>query len=792
MPIDNQPLDSGLPAYLTRFIGREQEIASVRRLLGGDSHTTDVSVLDGSPRERLVTLCGVGGSGKTRMALEVARSFAQTGNDSDPSFPHGVRLVELAPVTDGAQLPQVVAAAFRLREAAGVNPLAALVKELKDQRLLFLIDNCEHLAAACRQLIEVLLPACPGLVILTTSRTPLELDEETIFAVPPLQTVEPDSGRSKDDPVQCEAARLFLDRAAMVAPAYTSTSSTAVTIDQICQRLDGLPLAIELAASWMRVLNARDLLAEIDRSINFLSSSAPTLAERHRSMRAVLDSSWQRLAPQDQQVFSALAVFAGSFSREAAEVVAGASLSSLSALAEKSLIQRLPDSETETRYHIHELVRQYALERLQESDNAEAEKARRQHLNYYLSLVERAEEAWDSAVEAQWLNRLRTDQPNVNAALFWALDRQQTEHALRLSAGLFAFWIYTSPLALVNAFLERALSLPWDSGSPAVVRARAKALNVAGYAAVNAKDFARAHSRFEEGLMLYRQLADDRSVAWALRGRSFAHRMSGDGAASQSDDERSLTICRATGDLRGEAWSVHDLGEIAFAKGDLDRAEQLLEEGLERFEEHGVAFGAYRALVMLGAVHRRRSAWLGAISRYQEGLARQRQMHFVAAGADICEGLAMIAAAMRRPAMAARLFGAGHVWRQTFGFGMHFFHKEDHERIMTAVRGQLGSAAWSENFDAGRQLTSEQAMDEAHRCGQELASVARTRDVAGLTERELEVLRALALGLSSPEIADRLVVSPRTVHAHLRSIFDKLDVSTRTAAAHEAARLNLV
>jgi predicted ATPase/DNA-binding CsgD family transcriptional regulator len=792
MPTEHEPSGAGLQTYLTRFIGRQEEIASLRQLLDGVFQATEETTRSGSAPARLVTLSGVGGSGKTRLALEVARSFAESGDHSASGFPHGMRLVELAPVASGDQLPQVVASALHLREAASVNPLDAVVKELADQRFLLVIDNCEHLRAACRQLVNVLLPACPGLVILATSRTPLHLAQETIFAVPPLQTIEPDSQRCESNSQKSEAARLFLDRAAMVTPAYTSTSSTAATINRICQRLDGLPLAIELAASWMRVLTAHDLLAEIDRSINFLSSSAPTLAERHRSMRAVLDSSWGRLSPQDQQVFSSLAVFTGSFSRQAAEVVAQASLSSLSALAEKSLIQRLPDSETETRYHLHELVRQYAVERLEESDTAAAEEARRHHLDYFLGLVEGAEEAWDSAAEAGWLNRLRTDQPNVNAALSWALDRQHTEQALRLSAGLFAYWIYTSRLGMIGPILERALSLPWNPASPAAMLARAKALNVAGYAAMNAEDFPRAQSRFDEGLVLYRQLDDDRGVAWALRGRGFVLRVSGDWAASQPDDERSLIICRATGDLRGEAWSVHDLGEIAFAKGDLDRAEWLFEEGLKRFEELGVAFGAYRALYMLGAVHRRRSDWLRSISRYQEALARQRQTHFVAAGADILEGLAMIGAHLRQPAMAARLFGAGEAWRRTFGFGRHSFHVADYERSMTAVEGQLGTTAWSECFDAGQDLTSEQAMDEAHLSAQELATLARSRDVAGLTARETEVLRALALGLSSPEIADRLVVSPRTVHAHLRSIFDKLDVSTRTAAALEAARLNLL
>jgi predicted ATPase/DNA-binding CsgD family transcriptional regulator len=784
-------VEVGLPSYLTRFIGREDEIAFLAQLIDGDIPATASPTHPAPRRCRLLTLTGVGGSGKTRLALEVARDFTRAKTDGVGGFADGVHWVALGPVTVPDRVPQVVAAAFALREAAGLNPLDALVNRLKDQHTLLVLDNCEHLAAVCRDLIRVLLPSCPTLVILATSRTPLQLPNETIFAVPPLQTVEADTTRSGEDFSPSEAARLFLDRAAMVAPAVSATRTTARTIGLICQRLDGLPLAIELSASWMRVLNARDLLAEIDRSITFLTSSAPGVAQRHRSMRAVLESSWSRLAEQDQQVFSALAVFVGSFSRDAAEKVAGASLSSLSALAEKSMIQRLPDSENETRYHIHELVRQYALERLGASDGAEVAAARHRHLDYYLRLVERAEEAWDSAAEGEWLDRLRTDQPNVNAALMWALEHQRSEQALRLVSGLFAFWIYASPPGLYLAALEDALVLPWDPMSPAVTRARAKALNVAGYAAAHT-DASRSRHLFEEGLRLYRVLGDDRSVAWSLRGRSYLARVVGNAAQGQPDEERSLSMCRAIKDLRGEAWSVHDLGEIAYALGDLDRAEQLLEEGLARFEEHGVSFGAYRALIMLGDTRRRKGHWLDALSGFSKALSRQRQLHFVQRGADIMEGIAAVAVVMHQPAYAARLFGAGQAWRHTFGDGRYVFNETDYQRQVAAARKQLGPTAWSEHDAAGGRLTAEEAMVEARRRAEELGSPAGGGDGAGLTDRELEVLRAVARGLSSPDIAAQLVVSPRTVHAHLRSIFDKLDVSTRTAAAHEAVRLHLV
>ncbi len=319
-------VEVGLPSYLTRFIGREDEIAFLAQLIDGDIPATASPTHPPPRRCRLLTLTGVGGSSKTRLALEVARDFTRAKTDGVGGFADGVHWVALGPVTVPDRMPQVVAAAFALREAAGLNPLDALVNRLKDQHTPLVFDNCEHLVTACPQLSDVLLARCPGLVILATSRTPLHLSNERIFAVPPLHMVEHDATRSTDEHGPSEAMRLFLDRAAMVTPAYTSTGSTVEAITHICQRLDGLPLAIELSASWMRVLNVRDLLAEIDRNITFLTSSAPGVAQRHRSMRAVLDSSWSRLAEQDQQVFSALAVFVGSFSRDAAEKVAGASL----------------------------------------------------------------------------------------------------------------------------------------------------------------------------------------------------------------------------------------------------------------------------------------------------------------------------------------------------------------------------------------------------------------------------------------------------------------------------------
>jgi predicted ATPase len=317
-----------LPSYVTRFIGREQEIAELEAILG---------------RSRLVSICGVGGLGKTRLAIEVARRLSEVEKlDMD------VFWVALIGVSAPAELATAIGQAIGMHGLSGDEPLGALVAALGDTPALLVIDNCEHIAGPCGKLVSGLLAGCPRLRVLATSRTPLEVEVEQVYAIPPL------GGETHGELGQTDATDLFIDRAAVLAASYAFTPANAEMINRICRQVDGLPLAIELVATWIRVLSPRDLLARIEAAIDAPGARAGRgLADRHRSMRAVLDGSWQWLSQEDRSVLAGLAVFVGGFTREAAEAVAGASLTSLARLAERSLIQRMPATVGGTRYQVH-------------------------------------------------------------------------------------------------------------------------------------------------------------------------------------------------------------------------------------------------------------------------------------------------------------------------------------------------------------------------------------------------------------------------------------------------------
>ena len=770
MTVDDELFRDRLPTYLTRFVGRRREIAELEGMLQSPG---------------LVTVCGVGGVGKTRLAIEVARrrSAATVGG---PGAADGVYWVPLTEVVGPAELPVAVGLAIGLPGLSGADPMAAVMSALRESHALLVLDNCEHLAADCAELVAGLRAACPNLVVMATSQVALGVDLEQVFAVPPL------GGEAHSDLRGNDATDLFIERATAVAAGYPLTAANAEAIGRICRRLDGLPLAIELAASWIRVLSARDLLSQLEEAMQAPGSSGVGVAERHRSMRAVLDGSWQWLSGQDREVLAGLAVFVGGFTRQAAEAVTGASLASLATLVERSLIQRLPDTVGGTRYHVHELVRSYALERLADAGQQAVDAARMRHFDYFVRLSDGYEESWDTPVEPELHNPLAADAANFDAAMLWALDHADPERALRIMDTMAAFWLYSSTSFTTRRdSLVRALALPWNPCGPAAIRTRAKALNQRAFH-LAPDDPSAATALFTEGLALMQQAGDQAGVAASLRGCATVCAQTGDAAGARRYSMEARAICRAVGDRQGELWCRFGLAWAAFVAGDFAEARALFTEAKAGFEGQNAPFGAYASLVWLADLSRVEGNWAAAVEAYRQALDRIRAHRFTVHGVDLLDSLALAAAALGHFEASARLFGAAESWFDTHGAEIRTaFDKDAHHQAVRTVRFRLGDDAWAQAHTAGRRLTSAQALELAEEVIHELTVALNVRQV-GLTDRELEVLQLLRLGLGNADIADRLVLSQRTVHSHVRSIFTKLGVTTRTAAVHEATRLNLI
>jgi len=758
--VDKELFADTLPTYLTRFVGRDREITTVLSMLHPG---------------RLVTLCGVGGAGKTRLAIEAAkRNRAESGAIED----YEVYWVPLAGIGDPTEMSRVVATGIGLTGPLGDRPLAPVLRTLRDRQALLVLDNCEQVAAACGELVASLLAACPTLTVLATSRIPLEIPAEDVFATPPMG-----GAALPSDPFQSDATALFLDRATSVAGSYALTEHNAKTVGEICDVLYGLPLAIELAASWIPVLSPLDLLEHLRAADTALASDTALVEEGHRSLAVILDSSCGWLSATERTVLSGLAIFVGGFAREAADAVAGANLGVLAALVERSLIQRLPDARGGSRYQLHELIRTYALGRLGDDGPIRA-----RHFAYFLELVESLETSWNTPVEPLWSNPIVADLANVSAAMWWALDRGDADGALRMSAGLNRFWIFSSPPPAVRrAWLEAALGLPWSPSSVSGIRARARAYHISGLLKY-ATDPVAAQGLFQQGLMLFEEIGDEAGAAACILNHGAANLVIGDVKTGKREIAEGLARCQACHDAVGEAWCYQMLGVAAFFLGDYGEASSYMVESISQFQRLDAPLGACHAQVDLGLTLRVQGKLAAALDAYRQALHYQREYRITTESGDIIEGLSSIAAALGHLDLAAKLCGAASGWRETYQEESWFPMPSNYQKSAASVRRRLGERAWLEEYEAGRKLNPERVMGLAETAVSDLDEDLQRRS-SGLTAREIDVLQLVADGLSNAEIAERLVVSQRTVHAHLRSIFDKLGVNSRTAATHAVASL---
>ncbi|MCI0581124.1 MAG: tetratricopeptide repeat protein [Chloroflexi bacterium] len=597
---------TNLPSLLSNFIGREWEIAEVKRLL---------------TETRLVTLTGTGGTGKTRLALQVASQLTE-------GYPDGVWLVELAALTDATLVPQAVALTLGIREEPDYPLWATLLNALRSRQLMLVLDNCEHLVEECAPLVDSLLRSCPQLSVLATSREALGIAGETIKPVPPLSLPERKNPPPIEKLTQYEAIRLFTDRAIASQPSFRVTNNNALIIAQICHRLDGIPLAIELAAARVKMLSVEEIAARLSDRFRLLTGGSRTALPKDQTLLGTINWSYSLLLESKRILWCRLSVFVGGWTLKAAEeVCAGEGIEAyevldlLTQLVDKSLVVTEERAEGTHRYRLLETLRQYAQQRLAES--GEGGTIRRRHAAYYLMLAERAHPELRGPRQTVWLEHLEEEHDNLRAALEWWIESGDAEQGLRLSAALGRFWHMRGYWSEGQQRLADILALPGVSEQMA---ARAKALTAAGHLAFVRGDYAGARSPYEESLEIRRQLGDKTAIADSLHRVGILAEVRGDYTLAKTLQEESLALAREQENMVLVADVLHHLGVLAGLQSNYAAARSLHEDSLAIRRQVGDRWGIAWSLIVLGNVLRYQGDYDAARLPYEESLGIYREL----------------------------------------------------------------------------------------------------------------------------------------------------------------------
>jgi len=732
-----EPRASNLPVSRTGFVGREKEAAAAGELLL-------------RPDVRLVTVTGPGGIGKTRLAVEVASTLSE-------KFPGGTYFVSLSPLSDPGLIAAVIAQTLGIRGTGSQSPLEILKESLRDSLgtpMLLLLDNFEHLLPAAPTVAELLVMG-PNLKILVTSRAALHLYGEHEFLVPPLGLPDPLCVPPVEDLPRYPAVALFVQRAVAAKPDFELNRENAAAVAEICARLDGLPLAIELAAARVKVLSPASLLTRLASRLQLLTGGARDLPQRQQTLRAAMDWSYDLLNPAEQKLFRRLSVFVGGCNLEGVEAVCDTKgdldldlLDGMGSMVDKSLVLQVPATGGEARFSMLETIREYAREKLEVSGEEAATK--RAHAAYCLVLAEEAPAEQTGTQSAGQMGHFVAEHGNFRAALEWLTDTGDAEWGLRLGAALFRFWETREYLTEGRTRLGKLLKLP-RAAAPTKFRARALfaagvlagaqgdyaaadelvgesleiarqlhdgqgvavSLNALAVLAQDRGDIAAAHALFEESLAVWRELGDSKDVARALSNLANVSTMEGDHAHASSLYEECLAIFQGLGDRTGVAWSLNSQGDVARDRGDASAARELYGQGLAIFRELGDRWGIAGTLADLGSMAREERDFSAAHSLYRESLKIFQELEHKRGIARLLECFACAAAAQYHSERALRLAGAAAALRQNIGAPLTPAEKAKLEANLKCTRPGLSetssTAAWLEGWE----LPVERAIEEA-------------------------------------------------------------------------------